>query len=173
MTPSTLLTESPSPSSRPPSSRPDAEVHHGPRHIRKRQSCARFLDVDLAHRLLNHPSKCKNLHGHRLRIEVTCSTLGLDHHGVIIDFGEIKRLIGGWLDKHWDHGAVLNAADKELIQLLLKQQNKVYVLDCNPTAENLATHLLREARKLLIDIAHVDVVRVRIWETPNCWAEAT
>jgi 6-pyruvoyltetrahydropterin/6-carboxytetrahydropterin synthase len=107
-----------------------------------------------------------------MRIEVTCSTMGVDHLGVILDFSEIKRLIGGWLDKNWDHGAVLNVADKELIELLRKQQNKVYVLDCNPTAENLAVHLLREARKLLIDIEHVDVVRVRIWETPNCWAEA-
>jgi len=169
-----LLAEIPSPSSRPPSSRPDADSPHGPRHhIRKRQNCARFIDIDLAHRLLNHKGKCRHLHGHRLRIEVTCSMLGVDHLGLVIDFSEIKARIGGWLDKNWDHGAVLNAADKELIALLHKQNSKVYVLDCNPTAENLATHLLRQARLLLNDIEHVDVAKVRIWETPNCWAEAT
>lgn len=99
--------------------------------------------------------------------------LGVDHLGVVIDFSEIKTRIGGWLDKNWDHGAVLNVADKELIALLRQQNSKVYVLDCNPTAENLATHLLREARLLLQDIEHVDVAKVRIWETPNYWAEAT
>jgi hypothetical protein len=39
--------------------------------------------------------------------------------------------------------------------------------------ENLAWYLLRKSRELLTDIEHVDVVKVRVWETPNCWAEAT
>lgn len=132
--------------------------------------CARYLDFDAAHRLVNHASKCRNLHGHRYRVRVLCEG-PLDDIGVVIDFGEIKGRIGTWLDAHWDHGAILNREDAALIAWCRDENSKVYVLDCNPTAENLAAHLLGIARKLLGDVQGLRVVSVRIHETPNCYAE--
>ncbi len=133
--------------------------------------CARFLSIDAAHRLVNHPSKCRHLHGHRYHIRVQCDG-PLDDIGVIIDFGEIKARVGKWLDDNWDHGAILHRDDVNLIAWCKSEKSKVYVLDCNPTAENLATHLLGVARKLLADVQGLRVVSVRIYETPNCYAEA-
>ena len=141
--------------------------------MRKRQNCMRVIEFDAAHRLPNHPGKCRSLHGHRYRVEITCSAAQLDHVGVVLDFGEIKHRIGGWIDEHWDHGSILCADDWRLIAHLKHDPNqKVFVVPFQPSAENLATYLLRKSRELLTDIEHVDVVKVRLWETPNCWAEA-
>lgn len=134
----------------------------------------RALEFDSAHRLPNHKGKCASLHGHRYKAEIVCSAAVLDHVGVVIDFHEIKHRIGTWIDKHWDHGVILQQTDVELIAHLRKDQHqKLYVLPCAPSVENLAWYLLRKSRELLTDIEHVDVVKVRVWETPNCWAEAT
>jgi 6-pyruvoyltetrahydropterin/6-carboxytetrahydropterin synthase len=133
--------------------------------------CARFLDVDAAHRLVEHRGKCAHLHGHRYRIEIVCEGT-IDGLGVVVDFGEIKARVGAWLDEHWDHAAILNRSDAALVKLCRDSGWHLYVLDCNPTAENLAAHLLDVARRELSHVSGLRVAMIRIWETPNCYAEA-
>jgi 6-pyruvoyl tetrahydropterin synthase/QueD family protein len=64
-----------------------------------------------AHRLLKHEGKCKNLHGHTYEITITLSPklshCPLDGQGMVIDFGEVKKTFGAWLDQHLDHAVVL------------------------------------------------------------------
>jgi len=164
-----LAQDRPPGNGQPKPSRPDLGAVDAS--TRRPLKCARFLDVDAAHRLINHPSKCRHLHGHRYRVRILCEG-GLDAIGVVIDFGEIKARVGKWLDENWDHGAILNREDVALIAWCQAEKSKVYLLDCNPTAENLAHHLLGIAQKLLGDVKGLRVVSVRIYETPNCYAEA-
>lgn len=131
-------------------------------------TCTRLLEFDAAHRLLGHESLCAHNHGHRYKVEIECSA-DLDAVGRVVDFGDVKRRVGEWVDRHLDHATLANRDDSAYIAALAAMgEERVYLLDCNPTAENIARELLRVADQML---APVCVVRVRVWETPNCWAE--
>lgn len=138
-------------------------------------TCTRRFSFDAAHRVLEHESKCKYLHGHRWEVEITCSAPRLDNLGRVIDFGEIKRIVGMWIDESWDHNLILNGSDP-LLDLPAEHFTAVlmgrgpYILHCNPTAENLASHLHEISSELLNDMG-VKVSRVRVYETPNCYAD--
>lgn len=132
-------------------------------------TATKFMDVEAGHRLVNHESKCRNYHGHHYRFEITCFAMALDDVGRVIDFSDIKRFVGGWLDEHWDHAMIVQAGD-ELIPHFERMGMKHYVLPFAPTAENLAMHVLSVARTVLPP--HISIQRVRCWETPTCYADA-
>jgi len=119
---------------------------------------------------MRHESKCKNLHGHRYVADVTCAAAELDPLGRVIDFGVVKTLVGGFVADYWDHGCLLNREDEKLIDLCAKEGWRLYVMPANPTAENLAEALHGHAQKLLAP-SGIEVARVRMYETPNCWAD--
>lgn len=134
----------------------------------------RRLEFDYAHRVIGHEGKCRHLHGHRGVAEVTVQAPGLDEVGRVIDFGAVKQLVGSWVDEHWDHNALLRHDDPLLadpVQAVRLCGRQPYVMSGNPTAENIAQELFRIASALLP--AQLKVVRVRIWETPNCCADYT
>ena len=130
-------------------------------------TATRVLEFDAGHRLIGHESKCAHYHGHRYRVEVEVEA-ELDAVGRVMDFGVIKQIVGQWLDDHWDHAMVLQDGDA-LIPLLKAQGMKHHVLAFPPTAENMARFILHLANRLLL--GRVRIVRVRVWETPNCFAE--
>ena len=140
-------------------------------------TCTRILEFDAAHRVLRHESKCATLHGHRYKVEITCSARKLDDVGRVIDFGVIKQKVGTWIDDHWDHTTLVNAEDVDLLEWCDLQaqgphgNRAPYVFPCEPTAENIAARLLHQAQ-LLIGRDGLDVIHVRCWETPNCYADA-
>jgi 6-pyruvoyltetrahydropterin/6-carboxytetrahydropterin synthase len=138
-------------------------------------SICRRLEIDAGHRIYGHEGKCAFLHGHRWTIEVTVTAPELDRIGRVIDFGVIKQRIGGWLDDRWDHGFILCCDDKEGISAVAKVNGpeKTYVLDRNPTSENLARHLLEDIFPTLLDGTDIQLVSVTVHETPNCKATAT
>lgn len=140
-------------------------------------TCTRRLEWDAMHRIPRHESKCAAFHGHRYAAELTCDAEALDDRGRVIDFGVVKERVGGWIDAHWDHTAVLMRGDPDPAVPAIVASNAahgrpVYWLDVPPTAENLAAELARVAEGLLADTG-VTLVRVRLWETPNGSAEWT
>lgn len=137
--------------------------------------CTRLLAWDAMHRIPLHESKCAAFHGHRYTAEVTCEAPQLDDRGRVVDFGVIKQLVGGWIDARWDHTAILMKGDPDPAVTAIASSNAahgrpVYWLDAPPSAEHLAAELARVAQELLQDTG-VQVVRVKLWETPNCYAE--
>lgn len=135
-------------------------------------SCTRKLEFDYGHRLLNHESKCAHAHGHRGVVELECVSDALDIAGRVIDFGEIKRVVGGWIDEHWDHAFLANDEDRAMCEFLTQQNQRCYFFSFEPSAENLAQYLLTKSNELLED-SGVIVKEVRFWETPNGSATAT
>ena len=136
-------------------------------------SCTRVLAFDAAHRVPLHESKCRNLHGHRYTLEVRCEG-PLDFAGRVIDFGLVKALVGGWVDEHLDHTTILDVtADAALADWLDAQGwgKPVYRVAFSPTAENLADHILAAASRILAPHG-IRVRSVRLYETPNGWADA-
>lgn len=142
-----------------------------------RHLAVRRLEWDAAHRVLRHESKCATIHGHRYVAEVEVAADELDPVGRVIDFGEVKAIVGAWIDAEWDHTTLINAADDSLREVCEREHRELgkrapYIFDGEPTAENIAAELLRVAAELLRDRGIV-VTRVRVYETPNCYAEVT
>lgn len=129
----------------------------------------RRLEIDYGHRLMRHEGKCQNYHGHRGIFEITCEASELDDVGRVIDFGVVKQLVGGWLDEVLDHGMILEKGDP-LIEHLRNFETKVLVIDHPPSIENLTKIVFERAQELL-KREGMRVVKVRGYETPNCWAD--
>ncbi len=116
------------------------------------------------HRLLHYDGKCRHLHGHNGRAVITLRSEALDPLGMVVDFSQIKKVVGSWIDANLDHRMILHK-DDPVLPTLRDQNEPVFLMDVNPTAENLA--------KLIYD--HVassgfPVVEVKLWETEDAFA---
>ena len=111
------------------------------------------------HRLLNYQGKCRYLHGHNARALITLEGESLDELGMLYDFNEIKRVVKGWIDEEIDHNMLLHREDPAL-PLLRQAGERVYEMDANPTAENIARMIFEYVRE-----AGYPVREVAIWET--------
>ena len=120
-------------------------------------SVTKIMEFESAHCLENHKGKCKNLHGHSYKLEITIglSLIGKNEGyftgGMVIDFGDLKDIMKEMVDKHFDH------------------QNINDWFDGPATAENMILwirgymHLqLPESNKLL---------GIKLWETSTSYAE--
>jgi 6-pyruvoyltetrahydropterin/6-carboxytetrahydropterin synthase len=72
-------------------------------------------NFETAHRLPFLGGKCENLHGHSwwvtFAIYNTAHDTGVDVDGISAEYGEVKRIVRGWIDKYLDHGTMLGQAD--------------------------------------------------------------
>lgn len=138
----------------------------------------RVFSFDAAHRVMNEKVKCFNLHGHRFNVEVTFEYNTMGSLGYAVDFKELKRIIGAWIDEKMDHSCILNPCDTELIDMCKKNGWRLYVMgmghseDINPSAENLASELFYIIRLLFNGMSAVALANVRLYETPNCWVDS-
>ncbi|MBN1909807.1 MAG: 6-carboxytetrahydropterin synthase [Pirellulales bacterium] len=124
----------------------------------------REIDFCYGHRLLEYQGKCCHLHGHNGRVLITIEAPSLDKQGMVLDFNEIKQVVAGWIDENLDHRMVLRR-DDPAVPVLEKLGEPLYLMDANPTAENLARLIFDQAT------AHgFPVTEVRLWETPRCYA---
>ena len=135
---------------------------HGTNPVMYRVS--REIEFCYGHRLLNYPGKCRHLHGHNGRVLVVLEAEQLDSLGMLVDFGEIKRAVESWIDENLDHNLLL-CKDDPLLPVLLEQGERVWVMDRNPTAENIACLIFDHAKA-----AGLPVCEVILWETEKCYA---
>lgn len=124
----------------------------------------REIDFCYGHRLLDYEGKCRHLHGHNGRVVITLGGERLDHRGMLVDFGEIKRLVQSWIDENLDHNMLLRR-DDPVIPVLRELGERYFLMDANPTAENIARLIYNYAAE-----AGLPVVEVCLWETPYCHA---
>lgn len=140
----------------------------------------RRLEFDAGHRIPDHASQCRHLHGHRYALEVTLSgdvirADGSPVNGMVMDFGEVKAIARTHVVDLWDHAFLVYRGDRAIADFLASLPgHKTVVLDLVPTAENLAALAFRILDPLYHDTYgnHLRLERVRLFETPNCWADA-
>lgn len=134
--------------------------------------CSRKVHFCSGHRVLNHESKCANLHGHNYVAWIYAQADKLDSLGRVIDFSVLKEKVGGWIDKHWDHTTLLFYKDP-LTEFNDKfgENKKVFVCNFNPTAENMAEYLLKVVCPNELKGTGVNVTKIVLYETENCFAE--
>lgn len=139
----------------------------------------RRLEFDAGHRIPNHASQCRHLHGHRYAIEITLSgeiitASGAPEEGMVMDFSEVKRIAMEQLVDLWDHAFLVYRGDHMVLDFLNSLAgHKTVVMDAPPTAENLAALAFRILNSAYRDTYgnHLQLERVRIYETPNNWAD--
>ncbi|BAL25779.1 6-carboxytetrahydropterin synthase QueD [Azoarcus sp. KH32C] len=140
----------------------------------------RRLEFDAGHRIPDHASQCRHLHGHRYALEITLSggvidAAGQPVNGMVMDFADVKAVAKTHIVDVWDHAFLAYRGDRAVIDFLASMPgHKTVVLDCVPTAENLAREAFRILDPLYRDAYgnQLRLERVRLFETPNCWADA-
>lgn len=142
------------------------------------QSITRVFDWDMGHRVPNHKSKCHNVHGHRYHAEFELSgtlvSQDVSDKGMVMDFGDMKGVLAGFIDEYLDHGYMAQEkTDKEMIKLLTRMGYKLHVVPFVPTAENIAQYLLDVLSPRFVALYgnEIRLSSVTVYETPNCWAK--
>jgi 6-pyruvoyltetrahydropterin/6-carboxytetrahydropterin synthase len=127
-------------------------------------TCSRYHDISCGHRVVGG-GKCENLHGHNYRIHFTCAAdEELNNLGMVVDFAVIKTVLCAWLEDQWDHRFLM--WDKDPLTVTAPGVLRV---PFNPTAENMAQHLLTHTWGLGDGVSLIGVV---VEETRKCKAEA-
>lgn len=134
----------------------------------------RTIEWDMGHRVPEHCSKCRNPHGHRYRLDLTVA--GKIHEepgsaqGMVIDFAEIKRALSERVHDVLDHSFMVYEDDEAMAAFYREHPDLRHVfVPYVPTAENICRWCYEQLREALPP--SVSIVRLRIFETPNCWAD--
>ena len=116
-------------------------------------SVTKIFEFESAHFLLDHPGKCKAMHGHSYKLEVEVGYGrgdALNENGMIIDFGDLKKIIQPLIDNYLDHKFLNDSLHSD-----------------NPTAEKMLFWIVER-----IELPPpVYLLRVRLWETSTSYAE--
>jgi 6-pyruvoyltetrahydropterin/6-carboxytetrahydropterin synthase len=127
-------------------------------------SVSKRIEFCYGHRLLEYDGVCKHPHGHNATAEVEVRTDSLDNRNMVVDFGDIKRIVKDWIDRELDHKMILRH-DDPLVKPLRDLGEPVFIVRENPTVEHIA--------KLIFDFVKghgFHVVSVKVWETPSSFA---
>ena len=138
------------------------------------------LEFDAGHRIPNHKSQCRNLHGHRYAIEITLSgdiihASNASEDGMVMDFSDVKKIARDSVVDVWDHAFLVFKEDKVILDFLNSLPNhKTVIFPSVPTAENMAAEAFKILKSQYKDTYgnHLTLERVRLYETPNSWADA-
>lgn len=119
----------------------------------------RYHDFSCGHRVYGHESKCSHLHGHNYRVHFTLEMIAdkernymasTDSIGRVMDFSVIKEILCEWLEREWDHKFLIFEGDPWAIILKETDPGGTVVVPFNPTAENIATYLVRVVAPTLL-----------------------
>ncbi|MGR9108834.1 MAG: 6-pyruvoyl trahydropterin synthase family protein [Gammaproteobacteria bacterium] len=116
------------------------------------------------HRLMNHPGKCRHIHGHSVKASITVKASRLNEQGMVCDFSDIQHAANEFIDEVLDHNFLLHREDP-LCSLLSQSNEKFLGLDEHPTAEVLARLIYEHlaAKGFPVD-------NVTLWETASACA---
>jgi len=115
--------------------------------------------------------KCQRIHGHNYKVDITLECTTLNPDGMIMDFGELKELVGSII-KRYDHSFMINNNTKKE----KKRDSNVIKLYCNPTSENIARLIFNEVHTTLGNMENepgdfIKLSKIRIYETDTSWSE--
>ena len=132
----------------------------------------------MGHRVLNHRSVCKGLHGHRYKAEICVEgelvlESGASEEGMVIDFADIKKVALKFIQDELDHGFMVWDKDEELLEFFNKSKgHKPVIVPFTPTAENVAAYIFQQLQDKFTDVfkTGLRLQSVKLWETPSSYA---
>lgn len=133
------------------------------------------FNFEMAHALQDYDGPCKNIHGHSYELFVTVLGTPINDatdpkNGMLIDFGDLKRLVRTHIIDKLDHALVLNsAASSQLIEVLKAEFANILLVDYQPTSENMLVDFAETLRRELPP--HVQLHSMKLRETCTSFAE--
>ena len=136
----------------------------------------KIFTFETAHVLYNYDGKCKNMHGHSYKLFVTVKGNTINDinnvkNGMVVDFGDIKKIVKEEIVDVWDHAVLLNALTphKELGEDLAQKGHKVIECSYQPTCENMLYEIAEKIKNKLP--SHVQLAYLKLHETENSYGE--
>ena len=138
----------------------------------------KIIQWDMGHRVLNHRSICKGIHGHRYKAEICVSgelvsEFGSSDEGMVIDFADIKKIATDFIHDKLDHAFMVWDKDEELIDFFNNSNgHKPVIVPFTPTAENVASYVFHEIQDKFNDAydTGLKLYSIKLWETPTSYA---
>lgn len=132
-----------------------------------KQSLTKTFEFAAGHVLPKHPGKCKNLHGHNYKLEVTVHGALDNGTGMILDLGELKAIVTPMIDL-LDHAFIVTDSMNVSLREQIVAKSKTYDMGKQEsTAENIA-RMFAEGINIHVGQAigsRLRGVTVRVWET--------
>ena len=133
------------------------------------------FNFESAHALWNYDGKCKNIHGHTYKLFVTViGTPIMDSNnpklGMVIDFGDLKKIVKKNIVDVYDHAVILNKnAPYQGLRDIPEMFERFITTDYQPTCENMVSHFAEIIKKELPE--DVELFSIRLYETETSFAE--
>ena len=130
---------------------------------------------EMAHALYNYDGKCKNIHGHSYKLEVTVigqpfAEQGHAADGLVIDFGDLKKIVNSEVIDIFDHALVMKKDyPKELSTVLADNFERLVYVNYQPTCENLIADFADKIKNSLPTEASLH--RLILHETATAYCE--
>ena len=139
----------------------------------------RWVETDTGHRVPNHNSKCRHMHGHRYRWEAELEgdvvvKKGVSEEGMLMDFSDVSSILNTVIHDVVDHAFLVFEEDVEAIHALsmLGNEHRTVVMPFIPTAENLAKWAFDHVAPLIRSSYGTSLFlrAFHVRETPKSWA---
>ena len=138
----------------------------------------KVIQWDMGHRVLNHRSVCKGLHGHRYKAEICVEgdlveKKDASEEGMVIDFADIKKTAQKFIQEELDHAFMVWEKDIELLEFFKNSKgHKPVIVPFTPTAENVAAYIFNKLKDKFTDVfkTGLHLQSIKLWETPSSYA---
>ena len=134
------------------------------------------FSFETGHALHGYDGKCKNVHGHSYKLSVTVigqpiNDINHVKNGMVIDFGDLKKIVNNEIVDQFDHATVFNKNTPhfELAQELRKRGHNAMLVDYQPTSENMVIDFAKKISAKLPD--HISLFSLKLQETDTSFAE--
>lgn len=134
------------------------------------------FSFETGHALYGYDGKCKNVHGHSYKLSVTVIGTPITDkanvkYGMVIDFGDLKKIVKSEVVDVFDHATVFNRNTPhiELAKELENRDHSVILVDYQPTSENMVVDFAEKISSRLP--AHISLFSLKLQETETSFAE--
>ncbi|MCK9451459.1 MAG: 6-carboxytetrahydropterin synthase [Bacteroidales bacterium] len=130
---------------------------------------------EMAHSLLGYDGACRNIHGHSYELKVTLLGTPIadsknPKQGMVMDFGDLKKIVKEQVVDIFDHALVLNkAVPPEIAENIQKNFEKVFLLDYQPTSELMVSDFAARIAAKLPE--NIELFSLLLRETGTAYAE--
>ena len=139
----------------------------------------RWVETDTGHRVPNHKSKCRHMHGHRYRWEAelegdVVTQGGVSDEGMLMDFSDVSAILNEYIHDVVDHAFIVYERDKEALVALshMGDEHRTLIVPFIPTAENLAKWAFEKVEPHISSTYgnSLKLHAFHVRETPKSWA---
>lgn len=134
------------------------------------------FNFETGHALYGYDGKCRNVHGHSYKLSVTVigkPNTDTSHVklGMVIDFGDLKKIVKEEIVDKFDHATVFNknTPHVELAKELMDRGHNVILADYQPTSENMVIDFAAKIKARLPEA--ISLFSLRLQETESSFAE--